>query len=83
VNPAAADSESYGSRTVVELIFVACLTLAPDSCEERSKVHAAEIGIMGCMLTAQAELAAWTESHRDFEVTRWSCRWMGSAGLAA
>ena len=46
---------------MIELIFVACLKLAADACEERSKVHTAEIGIMGCMVTAQAELAAWTE----------------------
>ena len=68
---------------MIELIFVACLKLAAASCEERSKVHAAEIGIMGCMVTAQAELAAWTEAHPRFQVVRWSCRWVGSDGLGA
>ena len=68
---------------MIELIFVACLRLAADLREERSKVHTAEIGIMGCMVTAQAELAAWTQAHPEFEVGRWSCRWVGSAGLAA
>jgi hypothetical protein len=68
---------------VIELIFVACLKLAANSCEERSKVHTAEIGIMGCMVTAQAELAVWAESHPDLEVVRWSCRWVGSDGLGA
>jgi hypothetical protein len=32
------------------------------------------------MVTAQAELAAWRESHRAFRVVRWSRRSVGSAG---
>ena len=68
---------------MIELIFIARLKLAANSCEERTKVRAAEIGIMGCMPTAQAELAAWAEARPRFEVVRWSCRSVGSAGLAA
>jgi hypothetical protein len=68
---------------MIELIFVACLKLASDACEERSHLHMAEVGIMGCMLTAQAHLAEWSETHPGFEVVRWSCRWSGSGGAAA
>ena len=68
---------------MIELIFVACLRLASDTCEERSELYSAEIGITGCMVTAQAKLAAWSEAHPKFKVVRWSCRWAGSGGLGA
>ena len=51
---------------MIELIFVACLKLASGSCEERSHLHMAEIGIMGCMLTAQALVADWSGAHPEF-----------------
>jgi hypothetical protein len=68
---------------MIELIFVACLKLASGSCEERSHLHMAEIGIMGCMLTAQALVADWSGAHPEFEVVRWSCRWAGSGATGA
>jgi hypothetical protein len=68
---------------MIELIFVACLTLAPDACEEHSKVYMAEIGLMGCMVTAQAQLAEWTAARPRFRVVRWSCRWVDTRSGAA
>jgi len=68
---------------VIELIFVACLKLAPDACEERSHIHMAEIGLMGCMVTAQAQLAEWASAHPQFDVVRWSCRWVDPSRLGA
>ena len=63
---------------MINLIFITCLKLAVDSCEERSKVYTEDIGIMGCMVTAQAELAAWVGAHPQFKVVRWSCGWVDS-----
>ena len=68
---------------MIELIFVACLKIAADACEERSHAHMGEIGIMGCMVTAQAQLAEWSGAHPSFEVVRWSCRWVGTSDLGA
>ena len=68
---------------MIELIFVACLRTDALQCEERSHLHLAEIGLMGCMVTAQAELAEWSEAHPAFRVVRWSCRWADTAGLDA
>ena len=52
-------------------------------CEERSHLHMAEVGILGCMLTAGAQLAEWSGSHPEFEVVRWSCRFAGTADARA
>jgi hypothetical protein len=68
---------------VIELIFVACLRTDALQCDERSRLYTAEIGLMGCMVTAQAELAAWSETHPAFRVVRWSCRWADSTDLGA
>ena len=68
---------------MIELIFVACLKLAAGVCEERSHVHMAEVGLMGCMVTAQAQLAQWASAHPEFRVVRWSCRWVDPSDLEA
>jgi hypothetical protein len=68
---------------VIELIFLACLRTDALQCEERSKLYLADVGIMGCMVTAQAELALWSDSHPAFRVSRWSCRWADPSRLGA
>jgi hypothetical protein len=68
---------------MIELIFVACLRIDALRCEERSQIYIGEIGIMGCMVTAQPELARWSDAHPELEVVRWSCRFAGTGGAGA
>jgi hypothetical protein len=59
---------------MIELVFIACLQTLPTECEERSMAHLPEVGHMGCLMTAQPQLALWSEAHPHFTITRWSCR---------
>jgi catechol-2,3-dioxygenase len=68
---------------MIELIFVACLRTDALQCDERSRLYTAEIGLMGCMVTAQAELADWSQAHPHLRVVHWSCRWADTARLGA
>ena len=56
-----------------ELLYVACLSTAPDQCQERSLLFT-DISPMTCMMGAQPELAKWTETHPAFRVTGWKCQ---------
>lgn len=58
---------------MIELLFMACLSRAPEQCQERSLLFT-DSTPMACMLEAQPELAKWTMSHPAFRVTRWRCR---------
>ncbi len=58
---------------MIELLFVACLSTAPDRCQERSLLFT-DISPMTCMMGAQPELAKWTETHPAFRVTGWKCQ---------
>jgi hypothetical protein len=58
---------------MIELLFVACLSTAPDQCQQRSLLFT-DISPMTCMMGAQPELAKWTETHPRFRVAGWKCR---------
>ena len=58
---------------MIELLFVACLATTPDECRERSLVFT-DITPMQCMMGAQPELAKWSASHPDMEITSWRCQ---------
>ncbi|MCB1353146.1 MAG: hypothetical protein KDK03_10455 [Rhodobacteraceae bacterium] len=60
---------------MIELIFIACLASGSGACGERQILSLPDIGLMGCMTTAQAQLAEWTEQHPGYRVDRWSCGW--------
>jgi hypothetical protein len=64
---------------MIELLFVACLATAADTCAEHSLLRMPETGLMGCMVTAQAQLARWGEAHPGHRVVRWSCRRAGAS----
>jgi hypothetical protein len=68
---------------MIELAFVVCLRLMPDRCEDRSILYLPEITLMGCMMQAQPQLAAWCEAHPDLQVARWSCRLTQDGALKA
>jgi hypothetical protein len=60
---------------MIELVFIACLSAGGSSCGERQILQLPDIGLMGCMTTAQAHLAHWTEQHPGYRIARWSCGW--------
>jgi hypothetical protein len=68
---------------MIELLFVACLRADLLRCEERSRLFLVENGLMGCMVTTQAELADWSRAHPELRIARWSCRRADTAGLQA
>ncbi|SNX69123.1 hypothetical protein SAMN05878503_103110 [Cereibacter ovatus] len=58
---------------MIELAFIACLSAAPDACEQRS-LYYSDISPMTCVMGAQPELAKWADAHPRYRITRWSCR---------
>ena len=68
---------------MIELVFVACLATAADTCTERSLLRLPEAGLTGCMATAQAQLALWGDAHPGYRVVRWSCRRAGASNVDA
>jgi hypothetical protein len=62
--------------TMIELIFITCLAASPDRCEERAVALLSDVGLMGCLTTAQPQLALWSEQHPGYRVVRWSCGWV-------
>jgi hypothetical protein len=60
---------------MIELLFIACLSHAPDACEERRISYVAEIGLMTCMMQAQPQLAQWVERYPTMRIARWRCRY--------
>lgn len=62
-------------RVMIELVFIVCMTVTPDICEERSLAFLPEVGLMTCMTQAQSQLARWQETHPSQRITRWTCVW--------
>lgn len=58
---------------MIALVFVACMKLAPDACEEHRMTFLEDGGPWSCMVRAQRELALWGETHPDQTVTSWKC----------
>lgn len=58
---------------MIELLFVACLSTAPDECRERSLVFT-DVTPMACLMGAQPELAKWIASHPNQQIKNWRCR---------
>ncbi|PTW42418.1 hypothetical protein [Rhodovulum kholense] len=60
---------------MVELLFVACMSLSQTNCEERSLIFT-DVSPMSCMMGAQPELAKWVRDHPNWTVSRWQCRYL-------
>lgn len=58
---------------MVELLFVACLGMAPTECREHSLVFTG-ITPDQCAMGAQPELAKWVETHKSGQIKSWRCR---------
>lgn len=63
---------------MIELVFLACMTAAPDECREKVIKFLPAPAAALCMYQAQPELAAWATQHPDQRITRWRCRDMAS-----
>ncbi|TPE46780.1 hypothetical protein [Amaricoccus solimangrovi] len=63
---------------MIELIFVACLQSAPETCREERMLFV-DAPLLGCVLGAQAELATWVARHPDWGVHHWTCRAGGAS----
>jgi hypothetical protein len=70
-------------RTIMtELIFVACLAMAPAQCEERVMTFQ-DVTPMTCAMGAQGVLAEWCVNRPGWRVARWSCGYAGARGAKA
>lgn len=67
---------------MLELMFVTCMAGDPQSCQDRSLLFAEEMGLMTCMVTGQAHLAAWVETHPKEVVREWKCQVAGAEGTS-
>ncbi|SDG86055.1 hypothetical protein [Alloyangia pacifica] len=67
---------------MIELLFMACLSAAPDECQQRSLLYT-DVTPMACMMGAQPELARWVEEHPAYTISNWKCRPVRSDELEA
>ena len=60
---------------MIELAFVVCLRVVnPALCEEKSIGFLPDVSLMGCMISAQPQLAQWAEVHPGQQIAHWRCR---------
>lgn len=62
---------------MIELVFVACLSAAPTTCERRA-MQFADLTPAACTMGAQPELARWVGEHPDWRIQRWTCQPLGA-----
>ncbi|MET4126830.1 hypothetical protein [Roseovarius sp. MBR-6] len=58
---------------MVELLFIACLSVNPTECNEQRLIFG-DMTPARCMAAAQPELARWSELHPELRINRWRCR---------
>jgi hypothetical protein len=66
--------QSGGIEPVIEIVFIACLVVAPDSCEERALTDYDSMSELQCMMNAHAIIANWTRSNPHLKVEQWRCQ---------
>jgi hypothetical protein len=64
---------SIPERPMLELVFIACLKVAPTDCSEQRLAFLARSDLAICTLHAQQHLAAWAREHSEFIITSWHC----------
>jgi hypothetical protein len=57
---------------MTELVFIVCLALAPQQCEERVMTFT-DVTPSACAMGAQAEMAKWIGDRPGWRVARWRC----------
>ncbi|MHA6346005.1 hypothetical protein [Roseivivax sp. CAU 1761] len=63
---------------MIELLFVACLSTAPNECREQSMLYT-DISPMACLMGAQPELAKWATQNPGYSIARYQCRFVDTA----
>lgn len=58
---------------MIELAFIACLSVEPDKCERQSLLFT-DLTPRQCLMGAQPELAKWVDSHQNWRIASWRCR---------
>ncbi len=66
---------------MIELLFVACISGSPATCEEKSIVYT-DLASMACMMGAQRYLADWVGTHPKWHIASWKCQSPGSGRKA-
>lgn len=61
---------------MIELVFLACLRTAPESCQEKVVKFMPAPAAALCMVQAQPELASWSNAHPGHMIAKWRCREM-------
>jgi hypothetical protein len=62
-------------RAMMQLILTACLTVSSLACRETKVDIHEEISELHCALSAQSRIAIWAESHPNWRVARWRCKY--------
>lgn len=57
---------------MIELLFAACLSGAPVTCEDRS-IWFIDTSTEECQSKASGQLTKWSAVNPGWEVTRWTC----------
>ncbi|PWE31215.1 hypothetical protein DDZ14_13565 [Maritimibacter sp. 55A14] len=63
---------------MIELVFIVCLSAAPDQCEERAMQYN-NLSARDCVYGAMPYLSRWVSEHPQWQVERWTCQPMGEA----
>jgi hypothetical protein len=58
---------------MIELVFVACLSAQPATCENRA-MQFTDVSVTTCTLGAQPQLAQWVNEHPGWLIRRWTCQ---------
>lgn len=58
---------------MIELLFTACLAMAPETCRERTLLFS-DISLGVCTAQSQPILAKWVSDHPGWRITGWTCR---------
>lgn len=59
---------------MIAIVLSACLISDASVCREHRIPLTADVSAMQCVMTAQLQLARWSEEHPHWRIVRWKCR---------
>ena len=62
---------------MIELVFLACFGTGPATICSDKGILLSDTSVMGCMMSAQPQLAIWVEEHPGWVIQRWTCQPVG------
>lgn len=66
--------KSAKEELMITIILSACLIGDVHVCRDHRIPLTADVSTMQCMVSAQFQIAKWTEEHPQWRVVRWKCR---------